>query len=135
MIDEKKLIEEIKSFRMIVTGIRSGKGILREFEKHYKESILRIIDEQQKVGEWIPCSKQLPNDANDVLCFYEYRSMDGINEGELRQRYGIGYYLKALKAWGGDVVCGADAKVIAWMPLPKVIYWIPLPKAYEGENK
>ena len=45
MIDEKKLMEEIESFSMMITGIRSRKGLLADFMREYKKSILRIIDE------------------------------------------------------------------------------------------
>lgn len=65
MIDEKKLTEEINSFRMMVTGVRSGKGILNEYVNLYKDSILRIIEEQPKVGEWIPVEKELPKEYEE----------------------------------------------------------------------
>ena len=45
-IDEDSLIEEIKSLEVIVTGLRAGKGIIREYAKNYKESVLKIIEEQ-----------------------------------------------------------------------------------------
>lgn len=40
------LIEEIKSLQVFVTGLRAGKGILNEYAKQYRESLLRIVDEQ-----------------------------------------------------------------------------------------
>ena len=65
MIDEKKLIEEIKNLTMYITGLRAGKGVLSEFAKHYKESVLRIIDEQPKT-DWIPCTVvNHPEHCND----------------------------------------------------------------------
>ena len=66
MIDEKKLIEEIKSLTVFVTGLRAGKGVLSEFAKHYKESVLRIIDEQPK-ADWIPCEERLPDKRGNYL--------------------------------------------------------------------
>ena len=38
-------MEEIKSLQVTVTGLRAGKGILREFMEQYKASVLKIIDE------------------------------------------------------------------------------------------
>lgn len=48
LIDRNKLIDEIKSYRMTITGLpkKAERGTLEEFEKNYKEGILRIIDEQ-----------------------------------------------------------------------------------------
>lgn len=45
-IKRKTLLDEIKSLQVIVTGLRTGKGILNEYAKHYKNSVMRIIDEQ-----------------------------------------------------------------------------------------
>jgi hypothetical protein len=74
------------------------------------------IAEEYK-GGWIPCSERLPETDDYVLCWYEYRIMQGTCEGEMKQTYGIGYYLKPFKNWGGEVSYGRDCKVIAWMPL------------------
>lgn len=68
---------------------------------------------------WIPCSERLPENEDEVLCWYEYRIMQGTCEGEMKQTYGIGYYFNHFKRWGGEVNCGRDCKVIAWQPLPQ----------------
>lgn len=65
MQKEKRLIyadnlrEEIESLSMTITGLRAGKGVLAEFMKQYRDSVLRIIDEQPTVkaepvrhGKW-----------------------------------------------------------------------------------
>jgi hypothetical protein len=46
LISRSALLEEIESLHVTVTGLRTGKGILRRFAKQYKESVLRIISEQ-----------------------------------------------------------------------------------------
>lgn len=68
---------------------------------------------------WIPCSERLPENDDDVLCWYEYRIMQGTHEGEMNQKFEIGYYNKYFKRWGGEVSSGRDCKVIAWKPLPE----------------
>ena len=68
-----------------------------------------------KFGEWISVEDRLPDNDKYVLCWYEYRAMSGTHEDEMIQKYGIGYYFKG---WGGEVGCGCDVRVIAWMPLP-----------------
>lgn len=45
-IDANVLADEIFSLRVRVTGLRAGKGALEEYERQYRESVLRIIDEQ-----------------------------------------------------------------------------------------
>lgn len=56
LISREKLKKEAESLRVTVMGLRSGKGILAEYAKHYRESFLRMIDEQPTVepvrGEW-----------------------------------------------------------------------------------
>lgn len=109
MIDEKKLIEEIKSLRVTVNGLRAGKGILREFEKQYRESILRIIEEQKKVGEWIPCSERLPEESGTYI----------VNAIENRiVHVTFAKWMQRLKKWN---LTGSRSywKVTAWMPLPE----------------
>lgn len=46
LISRKALLEEIRSFRCSITGLRAGKGVLAHAADEYRESILRIIEEQ-----------------------------------------------------------------------------------------
>ena len=67
MADEQRLInanalsEEISSLSMFMTGIRFGQGVLREYIKEYRKSILKIVDDAPTVdavevvhGRWEP---------------------------------------------------------------------------------
>ena len=49
LIDANELFEQIKSMSVFVTGLRSGKGVLSEYAKHYRESVLRTVDEAPTV--------------------------------------------------------------------------------------
>lgn len=55
MANKKRLIcantlrEELSTLTMTVTGLRAGKGVLKEFMEQYRESVLRIVDEQATV--------------------------------------------------------------------------------------
>lgn len=49
LISRSKLREEAESLRVTITGLRSGKGILADYMKQYRESFLRMIDEQPEV--------------------------------------------------------------------------------------
>ena len=45
-IERESLHDEIQRLSMSITGLRCGKGFLFECMKQYKESVLRIVDEQ-----------------------------------------------------------------------------------------
>jgi hypothetical protein len=49
LIDANALYEELATLSVMVTGLRAGKGILNEFMKQTRESVLRIVDEQPTV--------------------------------------------------------------------------------------
>lgn len=95
MIDEKKLIAEIRE-----------KIIPEKFGERCNAldviyAVLRVIDEQPKVGEWIPCSERLPEEVRAI----EVTMYDGSRA--------IGHYYKRLEAWFDSINDGA-IDVIAW---------------------
>ncbi|MBQ3193772.1 MAG: hypothetical protein IJB59_09425 [Oscillospiraceae bacterium] len=49
LIDANALREEISSLTMVITGLRFGKGVLYEYVKEYKKSVLKIVDEAATV--------------------------------------------------------------------------------------
>lgn len=119
MIDEKKLIEEIKKRRDYWESKAAEYDEAGERYEYLMDvcdgkateltAALSIINEQPKVGEWIPCSERLPEDDIDVLA-----TVDG-------GRY-IAVYIFHIKdgEWidfDGFVVDAA--KVTAWQPLPE----------------
>ena len=65
--------------------------------------------------QWTNVNDKLPQDGEDVLCWYEYYRYGQYNC--IYQTYGIGYQFN--RNWGGEVVQGHKAKVLFWMPLPK----------------
>lgn len=46
LISRKALLEEIRSFRCSIMGIRAGKGVLDRAVDKYRESILQVIEDQ-----------------------------------------------------------------------------------------
>lgn len=51
LIDANALAKELSSLSMIVTGIRAGKGVLREYMTEYRKSVLRIVDEAPTIDQ------------------------------------------------------------------------------------
>lgn len=56
LISRKALIEELSSLTMIITGLRAGKGVLREYMMEYRKSILQIVEQAPAVdAAELPC--------------------------------------------------------------------------------
>lgn len=68
-IDANVLEEEISSLRVAVTGLRAGKGILAKMMQEYRESVLRIIDEQNTL--------KMDKPYGELLTLEQLRGMDG----------------------------------------------------------
>ena len=49
LISRSALLEEISSLTITITGLREGKGVLREVMTEYRKAILRTIDEAPAV--------------------------------------------------------------------------------------
>lgn len=125
MIDEKKLVEEIQGMIVIQTS-PDGRNREDELINSYNEAIfdlLKIIEEQPKVNEWIPVEERLP---------------------EKEGYYISGDYLVTLKydILNMSVVqCARITPDERWMRMipngkidvTNVIAWMPLPEAYGGE--
>ena len=105
MIDEKKLIEDIEKeieFSMkcnmpaMVAGMRQ---------------IASIIENQPKIGEWIPCSEQLPEDG------YGQTFLLTVKDGKET----IVTFAKYQPKYRRFNLTGARSywKPVAWMPLPE----------------
>ncbi len=106
MIDEKKLIEQIRT-----NGI-PGEGF-SDWER--ENAVVDIINSQPKIGEWIPCSKRLPEEKTNPVTsdFYEYQvTFKSDDVTDIRHyKFGRGHW------WNGGGVI--DDHVIAWQPLPE----------------
>lgn len=49
LISRSALLQEVKSLRVTVMGLRAGKGVLHEYAKQYRDTLLRIINEQPAI--------------------------------------------------------------------------------------
>ncbi len=110
MIDEKKLIKELKK-NSIFEAITNVEG----------KNIYKIIEEQPKI-EWIPVEERLPEPFEYVLVWFEYFRYGEYNC--LYQTYGISYTVvfDGKCQFSGFVNCESgwqDLRILAWQPLPK----------------
>ena len=64
LISRKVLLEEIRSFRCSIAGLRAGKGVLAHAADEYRESILRIIEEQPKAFDKEKVIEELRNEIH-----------------------------------------------------------------------
>lgn len=89
-----------------------------------REMMDRLAAYEDSVVHWVFTDEKFPPEGQDVLCWYEYFRFGEYNR--MYQTFGIGYQFNG--NWGGEVVQGQKAKVLAWMPLPKP------PKMEGGES-
>ena len=68
MIDEKKLIENIEYY---ISHTKEESG------EHYAyKKAKKLIESQPKVGDWIPCSKQTPEESDYYMACIYNRDVD-----------------------------------------------------------
>ena len=96
MIDEKKLIDELKQSGMIV-------------DNEYGNAIVDMVGSQPKIGGWIPCSERLPEKGGTYFVTAV--------ENELYHTTFVKWQ-KRHKKWD---LTGARAywRITAWQPLPE----------------
>lgn len=115
MIDEKKLIEKLEDEILRVnTESTPGCGNLygrdASVMRNTLNFVIDLINEQPKVGEWIPVEERLPKHDGDYL-------IQAINDYE-GIYMAVSNYDSQYKSFSSDGV--EDDNAIAWMDLPKM---------------
>lgn len=102
MIDDKQLIEELRKYADELGTVRGeielANGVLKA---------VSIINEQPKVGEWIPVEERLPESCENALVYTK------------RGHYRIGEYFEEHKRWWLGAYWEDSDFILAWQPLPE----------------
>lgn len=118
MIDEKKLIDEVNDLMDANLLFYDDASKSRQ---ETLDEIVDLIDEQPKVGEWIPCNERFPEEKK----FYEEN---------MRSPACLVTVLS-----DDELMVGIDRTVNGVWTLeetfdkPKIIAWMPLPEPYKKE--
>lgn len=133
MIDEKKLIKDLKEYTRHLRFRHKPDAltVIRGF--------MHIIHGQPKTGEWIPCSERLPENAKHKGAFcpkYQVMTKYGVTEGWYNPDYESWYILvwfltAPFKEHNIDMERGDIPKRLR-VPAGIVIAWRPLPEPWEG---
>ena len=67
LISRKTLLEEVRSFRCSITGLRAGKGVLARAADEYRKSILQIIEDQPTAFNKEKALKELKGETELVV--------------------------------------------------------------------
>ena len=112
MIDEKKLIENLKDFAQD----EGSKAIYGDKLRLIIGDCIIEVENQPKVGKWIPCTEQLPNKVESYYIVSVKSAVSGLvyTRPALYDNHGFSTKL--------------DEEVIAWQPLPE-------PYRGEGEGR
>ena len=100
MIDEKKLIKFIRSNDFKRRTIQSKDSL--------QDILIQFVEKQPKVGEWIPCSEQFPEESGTYI-------VNAIENHIVHVTFAK--WMPRMKRWN---LTGSRSywKVTAWQPLP-----------------
>ena len=124
MIDEKKLIESLRA------SLNTGR------ESFPVDLIVECIEEQPKIGEWIPCSECLPEDVDNrfFMCIVENHEEDLPMFCQYEEEYGFGFWHDIFNEETLGFV-DTEFKTNEELGYEKVIAWMPLPEPYRPKEE
>ena len=112
MIDEQKLLEQIVDFK------RCQKSTNCDYLTGYISALSAVegmIADQPKVGEWIPCSKELPSESGYYFACIHNLEVDDFDFRKTWFAHVDDYDIEESE-WRELYDC---EKVTAWQPLPE----------------
>lgn len=126
MIDEKKLIAEIREYIDEYKEL-DMQGVIN-LEWCAMMDVLELVESQPKVGEWISIDDRLPTLGTWNIVTIKNHLMGGRKE----LRYPVIYMEKMYDVGYGFYENGTD---ILMPEYSEITAWQPLPEPWEGENE
>ena len=132
MIDEKKLIEELRKSNLHHASNSREEVLL--------DRTIRIVKEQPKVGEWIPVEERLPNDLQEVsVTFVNHKPHSYYEKIKDIPMSAFAVYFRGIWYWWTSTICdyiaeygGCASQMID--ESIEVIAWRPRPEPYRKDN-
>ena len=117
MIDEKKLIEFLgKISEEYPYKIPGQPDTYSQYNEAWQDCISRaesFVENQAKIGEWIPCSERLPEKVGRYLITAVWK------DGEFEKHSVYNAVYESDNLWHGEGYKLVPYKLIAWQPLPE----------------
>lgn len=112
MIDGKKLIEKIRREGILGCGHSDSESV---------ENVIDMIESQEIIGEWIPCSERLPEYENE-----EYMVVS--------ECYGEYLYQILTFACGWNCARYSDGTINRKHEIKNIIAWMPITEYRPSED-
>lgn len=130
MIDERKLLNWLLNYQF-----ENYAEVGHEREYIFIENLIKGIENEPKVGEWIPCSERLPEDCDNrfYMCIVENHEEDPPMFCQYEEGYGFGFWNDIYDERTLGFV-DSEFKTNEELGYEKVVAWMPLPKPYK-ENE
>ena len=152
MIDEKRLMFDIECDAKRILSHVFGE-VPSEFVDDYLKQMEWLVNDQPKVGEWIPCSERLPVVEHDVIILAMRKYKDGnvkyittiamYEDGTIRENDSCWRWEDIEGEWDEEEDCYIIPE--GWWESKKynpdgvlnhavddvVIAWMPLPETYK----
>lgn len=106
MIDEKKLILHLNDWMLQESYLRQLKNPADTISE-----CIKAVEEQPRIGGWIPCSERLPEADGEYICTQE---VCNLSNGKI-----ISKTVELIEFRQGKWMRAKHLKVIAWQPLPE----------------
>lgn len=114
LVKELRDTERICRDRMDGTVMLQAADAIENVSKAY-QMMAEAYEAEVAKQDWIPVMERLPQEYEDVLCYYEYFRYGDHNC--MFRAIDRGYYVGG--RWGGEAGQGLKNKVLYWMPLPE----------------
>ncbi len=114
MIDEKKLVEVLEDYKN-----NEWNKTLYTLLPAVVDDCIDFVENQSKIGEWIPCSEKLPDSEKEVLITFDFKGRRSVDIGTIGE--------------DGTAYCYSDEYLTPeGRRYRKAVAWMDIPSPYKG---